>query len=135
MCARAVRISSPRSASWAGGTFKTICAARRGSGVEIWAEATRNPEISALQTEFDRGLNEQFIAVFDAAKQAGAISPSISSRFAASIITKLADGLFVRRATANDFDPEREVEEVFAVIGALLSGAIKPPETPSRSEV
>ena len=102
--------------------------------LEIWAEATRNPTVAALQTEFDSGLNEQFIAAFEAAKAAGAIDESIDTRFVASITSKLGDGLFVRRATATDFEPEREVEEVFAVIGALLTGAVKPPKKPSSSE-
>jgi AcrR family transcriptional regulator len=102
--------------------------------LEIWAEATRNPKIAALQTDFDNGLNEQFIAAFEAAKEAGAVDRSIDTRFVASIISKLADGLFVRRATATDFDPEREVAEVFAVIGALLTGAVKPPELASSNE-
>jgi len=102
--------------------------------LEIWAEATRNPAVATLQTDFDRGLNEQFIAAFEAAKQARAVDPSVDSRFVASIISKLADGLFVRRATATDFDPEREVSEVFAVIGALLKGDIAPPDAASSSE-
>ena len=42
---------------------------------------------------------------------------------------KLGDGLFVRRATATDFDPEREIAEVFAVVGALLSGQIPLPSS------
>jgi AcrR family transcriptional regulator len=102
--------------------------------LEIWAEATRNPTIATLQTEFDRGLNEQFIAAFEAAKEAGAINRSIDTRFVASIISKLGDGLFVRRATATDFDPEREVAEVFAVIGALLNGEVRSPRVRSTPE-
>jgi TetR/AcrR family transcriptional repressor of uid operon len=102
--------------------------------LEIWAEATRNPAVAALQTDFDNGLNEQFISAFEIAKQAGAIDPSVDSRFVASIVSKLGDGLFVRRATATDFDPEREIAEVFAVIGALLSGAVKPPAQQSSSK-
>ena len=93
--------------------------------LELWAEATRNPAIAKLQTEFDRGLTEHFVAAFEAAKKAGAVSPAVDSRFVASIIRKLGDGLFVRRAVGTDFDPEREVAEVFAVIGALLDGSIK----------
>jgi AcrR family transcriptional regulator len=96
--------------------------------LEIWAEATRNPAVATLQTQFDQGLNEQFVAAFEAAKAAGAVNASIDSRFVASIVSKLGDGLFVRRATATDFDPEREVAEVFAVVGALLRGDIKPPD-------
>jgi AcrR family transcriptional regulator len=95
--------------------------------LEIWAEATRNPTVAALQTEFDRALNEQFIAAFEAAKAEGAVHPDVDSAAVASIVSKLGDGLFVRRATATDFDPEREIAEVFAVIGAMLRGAITLP--------
>jgi AcrR family transcriptional regulator len=102
--------------------------------LEIWAEATRNPAIAVLQTDFDRGLEEQFAAAFEAAKKAGAIDPSVDTRAAASIISKLGDGLFVRRAVASDFDAEREVSEVFAVIGAILKGAIKFPGPASTPE-
>jgi len=102
--------------------------------MEIWAEAARNPAIAALQTEFDRSFDEQLIAVFESAKQAGAIPPDVDTRAVASIISKLGDGLFVRRALSVDFDAEREVAEVFAVIGALLKGAIKVSDPTSASE-
>ena len=50
-------------------------------------------------------------------------------RAVASIIGKLGDGLFVRRAVAADFDAEREIGEVFAVICALLNGAVEFPSS------
>jgi TetR/AcrR family transcriptional regulator, repressor for uid operon len=103
--------------------------------LEIWAEATRNPAVAALQAEFDRSLTEQFVLAIDKAKADGSVHPSVDSRAAASIIGKLGDGLFVRRATAADFDPEREVGEVFAVICALLNGAIELPGSSSGQKV
>jgi AcrR family transcriptional regulator len=103
--------------------------------LEIWAEATRNPDIATLQTEFDRGFEEQLVATFEAAKEAGAIHADVNSRAVASIISKLGDGLFVRRAVASDFDAEREIAEVFAVVGALLKGdAVKFPSSGSTPE-
>ncbi len=102
--------------------------------IEIWAEATRNPEVAKLQTEFDRSLIEQFTAIFEAAKQSGAMHPSVDARAAAAILSKLGNGLFVRRATADDFDAKREVGEVFAVIGAILDGSIKFPTHESDPE-
>lgn len=95
--------------------------------LEIWAEATRNPSVATLQTDFDRVLQEQFFQAFEAAKKNGSVHPSVDSRAVASIIAKLGDGLFVRRATATDFDAEREVDEVFAVICALLHGKVELP--------
>lgn len=102
--------------------------------LEIWSEATRNPTIAALQDEFDSGFKEQFVATFEAAKQAGGIHPEVDSQFVASIISKLADGMFVRRAVASDFNAEQEMAEVFAVIGALLSGKIQPPNGAAAQE-
>ena len=103
--------------------------------LEIWAEATRNPIVAALQADFDRSLMEQFVLAIEKAKADGTVHPSVDARAAASIISKLGDGLFVRRATAADFDPEREVDEVFAVISALLDGAIKLPGSSPDHEV
>ena len=97
--------------------------------LEIWAEATRNPAIASVQAEFHRTLTEQFVLAFESAKAQGSVHPSVDSHAVASLIHKLADGLFVRRATATDFDAPREVAEVFAVIGALLTGAIKLPKS------
>lgn len=101
--------------------------------LEIWAEAARNPAISTLQCDFDKSFDEQLIAAFEAAKVHGAIHPDVDVRAVASIISKLGDGLFVRRALAPDFDAEREVSEVFAVIGALLKGAIKVSDSQAKS--
>jgi len=99
--------------------------------LEIWAEASRNPAIAEVQAEFDRSLTEQFTLAFENAKKDGSVHPGIDARAVASVINKLGDGLFVRRATAPDFDAEREIAEVFAVVGALLTGAVK---LPSSSE-
>jgi len=102
--------------------------------LEIWAEATRNPVIAALQAEFDNTLEEHLAAAFERAKGSGFVHPSVNARAAASIVGKLGDGLFVRRAVAADFDPDREVAEVFAVIAALLQGAIAFPAAPVTQE-
>ena len=93
--------------------FEDAGAAKAKLCLEIWAEAARNPQIAALQTDFDKSLQEQFVAVFEAAKAAGAVDPSVDSKAVASVIAKLGDGLFVRRAVATDFDPAREIAEVF----------------------
>jgi AcrR family transcriptional regulator len=105
--------------------FEEAAAGKARLCLEIWAEASRNPMIAKLQTDFDQALQEQFVAVLEAAKASGAAPSSLNSQAAAAIINKLGDGLFVRRATASDFDAEREVAEVFDVICALLNGSIR----------
>jgi AcrR family transcriptional regulator len=102
--------------------------------LEIWAEATRNPAIAALQADFDNTLVEQLAAAFERAKGSGFVHPSVNARAVASIVSKLGDGLFVRRAVAADFDPDREVAEVFAVIAALVQGTIPLPAAPAMQE-
>ena len=117
-------ISSLPSVPLASSTSKTANAGKARLCLEIWAEATRNPAIAALQADFDRTLEEQLAAAFERAKAAGRVNPAVNARAVASIVGKLGDGLFVRRAVAADFDPDREVGEVFAVIEALLEGTI-----------
>jgi TetR/AcrR family transcriptional regulator, repressor for uid operon len=102
--------------------------------LEIWAEATRNPAIAALQADFDNTLVQQLAAAFESAKGSGFVHPSVNARAVASIVSKLGDGLFVRRAVAADFDPDREVAEVFVVIAALVQGAIAFPAAPATQE-
>lgn len=97
--------------------------------LEIWAEAARNPAIAALNAEFDREMAGHFVSLFEAAQARGDIHPSVNTRAAASIIGKLGDALFLRRAMAADFDARREIDEVFCVVVALLSGAVPLPRS------
>lgn len=92
--------------------------------LEIWAEATRNPAIARLHDGFDQELMGRFVAVFEAAQARGAIASHVDCRAAASIVAKLADGLFIRRALSSDFDARTETDQVFAVIRAILGGSV-----------
>lgn len=95
--------------------------------LEIWAEAARNPAIAALNAEFDCEMTGHFVSLFEAAQARGDIHPSVDIRAAASVVGKLGDALFLRRAVAADFDAEREIDEVLCVVVALLSGAVRLP--------
>ena len=102
--------------------------------LQIWAEATRDPAVAALHAGFDQEMMAHLTALFESGKKSGDIHPGVNCAAAARIAMKLADGLFVRRAAAADFNPEQEVAEVFAVIDALLDGSVKLPESPSSAE-
>ncbi len=99
--------------------------------IEIWAEATRNPDVAGMQTDFDCSFEAAMVDAFEAAKRAGGLPSDLNSRAVTSIIGLLGDGLFLRRAVASNFDPEREIGEVFAVICALMNGTVKFPSSDS----
>ena len=92
--------------------------------LEIWAEATRNPDFARLSAEFTDDIVDRLTALLDAASEAGSIAPAVDTRTIATLICTMADGLFVRRAILPGFDPAREVAAIMHVIGALVSGAV-----------
>ncbi len=49
--------------------------------LEIWAEATRNPEVAEMQTAFDCTFEDQLVQAFEVAKQQGAVAPEIEFAF------------------------------------------------------
>jgi AcrR family transcriptional regulator len=101
--------------------------------MEIWAEATRNPAIAAINAEFDQDVRQRLAELFEKGKQHGAVAPDLDCELAALVACIVSNGLFVRRACAKDFDAEREVDSVLAVLGALLDGKINltPPKDPT----
>ena len=105
--------------------------------LEIWAEATRNPFFAALTEEFERDVVTRMAVLFGQAQEKGLIAPGVDPEALATMISALADGLFVRRATLPGFCPEREVAAAMAVIEAAFGGRIQLPATgdmPRRAE-
>lgn len=103
--------------------------------LEIWAEATRNPAVAQMSRDFDCDMLARMTELFRHAQARGAIADTTDPAALATIISILADGLFVRRAVAPGFDPAREVGYVMAVIEAAFAGRInaspRPAEAPS----
>jgi AcrR family transcriptional regulator len=92
--------------------------------LQIWAEAMRNPAFATLTGDFERELVARIAQLLRAAQQRGVVSTASDPDAIARVIAAFADGLFVRRAVAPDFDPKREVDHIMRVIGALLDGSI-----------
>jgi AcrR family transcriptional regulator len=92
--------------------------------LEIWAEATRNRTFAEISQAFDTDITERMTALFSHAQERGLIAPNVDLQALALLISTMADGLFVRRAIAADFDGEREVGNLMAVIEAAFSGRI-----------
>jgi TetR/AcrR family transcriptional regulator, repressor for uid operon len=101
--------------------------------LEIWAESARNPSFASVCAEFEQFVIGRLTEVLGKARERGEVAASVDPEAVARLISALANGLFVRRAIAPGFDPAREVPNVIALIGALLSGAVPlnaaPPET------
>lgn len=91
--------------------------------LDIWAEGTRNKTFAAITNGFQTVLIENMTQLFAKAQAQGAVRSKADPRDLAVLVATLSDGLFVRRATARDFDPEREVPNVLRLIGAMLHGA------------
>jgi TetR/AcrR family transcriptional regulator, repressor for uid operon len=95
--------------------------------LEIWAEATRNPTFATVTEDFERDVVSRMESLFRQAQERGVIAREVDVASLAVLISTLADGLFVRRATLPNFSPELEIGAVMAVIEAAFAGRIKLP--------
>ncbi|MFL5167833.1 MAG: TetR/AcrR family transcriptional regulator, partial [Microvirga sp.] len=98
--------------------------------LEIWAEATRNPVFAAMTSAFECDIHGRMEALFRQAQERGLVAPDVDARSLATLVSTLADGLFVRRAILPSFAPETEIASVMAVIEAAFAGRIDLPKTP-----
>jgi AcrR family transcriptional regulator len=92
--------------------------------VEIWAEAGRNPRVAELTRAIDAEVLSRVEKLIDAAKVAGAASPSLDSRFGARFFVTFVAGMFKRIAIEDDFNREAETAMAIGVLKALLAGAL-----------
>lgn len=98
--------------------------------MEIWSEATRNPQISNQCGDFEHQARAHMVKVFAQAQRTGAIAASIDVDMAVRMMLTYADGLFKRRALEPEFDGERELSIALALFQAIFAGAV-----PARSAV
>lgn len=92
--------------------------------LEIWAEATRNPAVAALNADFKHDVRGRLVGLFAAAKDRGALPAKVDVEAAAGMVVTLVNGLFVRRALGADAEYRRDVAHAFAVIEAILDGRV-----------
>lgn len=94
--------------------------------LEIWAEATRDADICALNADYEAETLQRLTALFTAARSEGKVDSRLDPHAAASILALVVDGFYVRLATCQDFNRQREIAHVFAIVNALLRGEIAP---------
>jgi TetR/AcrR family transcriptional repressor of uid operon len=99
--------------------------------MEIWSEATRNPNVHSLCGGIDCAVRGFLSELFTRAKRSGEIAPEVDVDMAAKLLLTLADGLMKRRALEADFDGERELAMAMAVFRAVFSGAVTTASLPA----
>ena len=92
--------------------------------LEIWAEATRNQTFATISRDFECDIIQRLANLFAEAQRRGFVNAEVDPNAVAVVVATLADGLFVRRAIAPNFDAEREVGYTLKLVGGLLKGAI-----------
>jgi TetR/AcrR family transcriptional regulator, repressor for uid operon len=92
--------------------------------MEIWAEATRNPEVARVCSTIDREVHMRLVGIIEAAKAAGQVPQHVDSDAFVTVISAIGDGLFMRRALDPTFDPEAGFRLLLAVLDGITSGAV-----------
>ncbi|MFD2249692.1 AcrR family transcriptional regulator [Pseudochelatococcus lubricantis] len=100
--------------------------------IEIWAEATRNPEIDAINRPIEQEIVARLVALLERAQVRGEIAADIDCAAAAQMIIVITSGLYVRSALRRDGDGTEQLERALEAVYGLLSGA--PALRLSRSE-
>lgn len=90
--------------------------------LQIWAEATRSPVVAGIVSALSDDVVERLTVILESARARGAVAPILPPARVARLIATLADGLFVRRALAPDFDAATEIPPVLDLIGGLVTG-------------
>lgn len=101
--------------------------------VEIGLESLRNPVVGEIFRRFDREVLDSFQKLFQRLQDEGRIAPAMDIPTVTTAFSVLADGVFWRNSVHPDFDRERAMDAVFAMIQQLLNPVSSP--LPSPDEV
>jgi TetR/AcrR family transcriptional regulator, repressor for uid operon len=98
--------------------------------VEIGAESTRNAEIGAAFNATDKYCTACFRELFERARDAGRIAPTMEIALIANVMNVIADGMFWRRAVDPTFDANAIMPAFNAILASLLNPVTVPTNTP-----
>lgn len=88
--------------------------------LEIGAEATRNKNVGNIFSSVDAFVHQSFVQLFERARTSGRISPDLDTDTLAKLLCIIGDGLFWRRAVDPDFDANRFMPAITAIVSGLL---------------
>jgi AcrR family transcriptional regulator len=96
--------------------------------LQIWAEATRRPEVARLCAGFDETVENGLAAAVAAATASGELPANLDQARFLQAIFMMADGFFCRRAVDPNFDAVAGSEALFAAMRALSQVMLLPPQ-------
>ena len=88
--------------------------------LEMSAESTRNPVVARSFRSVDRVVQDAFHRALERQLAAGRIKPAQSLDSVVQLLMVLGDGMFQRRAADPDFDAERLLAAIMAMIRQML---------------
>ncbi|WP_410823367.1 TetR/AcrR family transcriptional regulator [Methylobacterium oryzisoli] len=101
--------------------------------VEMWAEATRNPAMSAICRDFEQEMRQRITGIL---RKAGTEEHGADAEALTVLIMVLADGMLARRALLPDFDPGPILDVMLRLVEAARAGRFDPtrgdPPAPSQ---
>jgi TetR/AcrR family transcriptional regulator, repressor for uid operon len=93
--------------------------------LEIWASASREPEIRAVCIGIEEAVAENIMAVLKSAAAQGETAPGVDLASVRDLILLLADGVMRFSAMTPGADITRQLDVMFATIHAATSGRIE----------
>jgi len=88
--------------------------------VEMSAESTRNPAVAKSFRSVDRVVQDAFRRALERQLAAGRINPAQPLESLVQLLMVIGDGMFQRRATDPDFDAERILASIMAMVRQML---------------
>jgi AcrR family transcriptional regulator len=89
-------------------------------GLEVVAEATRNPAISAIVEAAESAVHEDFRRVLAGAQQLGRVRQDLDPDAAATLLLAVFDGLLARRLLRPSMDLASVIGELRELLGRYL---------------
>jgi AcrR family transcriptional regulator len=94
--------------------------------VEIWSEATRNPQVARFCCGMENEVRGFMAEAFRDAQRKGQIHPGVDPDWLVWLLMTMADGFCKRRALEPDFDGAAELARGAAMFRAVFAGALLP---------
>lgn len=100
-------------------------------GLEVAAEACRNPRIGEIFDTIDREMTDRVTQLLEQGRADGRISPGTDVRATAIVILSTLEGIFWRRGFDRTFDTAGTLVELRRMLTAYLQPAKPPPRRPT----